>query len=237
MIGDSTQFTPCESCFLQFIPLVHFDPVFIRQGSQRSATESHRASTRTPGGCSSPSRQYIAYSAPFSDPYEQAMEITSPFSTYNLLIRTREKNKTKPKNAPPLRGRVTLPQDPRLVRDTILVFAEPNSKSRQLAEEVGVDYLGAEDLFEPLTTGEITPAKVLSTPGMLPAVTRELARFLGPKGMMPTTRRGGVGEGEELVERIKEAKGSLDWQADDRGWINVGASTACFHIRPDHVSQ
>ncbi len=115
--------------------------------------------------------------------------------------------------------------DPRRSSDTVLVFAEPNSASRRLVEEVGVTYLGGDELFEPLLSGEITPTKVLSTPGMLPSVTQALARFLGPKGLMPTTRRGGVGEGEELVARIKEAKGSLDWKADERGWVMAGASS------------
>lgn len=135
------------------------------------------------------------------------------------MIHTRDKTKTRAKHSTALRGRVTLPMDPRRTSDTVLVFAEPNSPSRRLAEEVGVTYLGGDELFEPLLNGEINPTKVLSTPGMLPSVTQALARFLGPKGLMPTTRRGGVGEGEELVQRIKEAKGSLDWKADERGWV------------------
>lgn len=145
------------------------------------------------------------------------------------MIRTREKNKSKHKNSAGVRGRVTLPQDPRVESDTVLVFAEPNSASRRLAEEVGVTYLGGDELFEPLLNGEINPTKVLSSPGMLPAVTQALARFLGPKGMMPTTRRGGVGEGEELVDRIKEAKGSLDWKANERGWVTAG------ELAPHHL--
>ena len=165
----------------------------------------------------------------FAEALDQAFEIASPNSSYTLMIRTREKNKAKLKHAAPLRGRVSLPQDPRKESDTVLVFAEPNSASRTLAEQAGVAYLGGDELFEPLLNGEITPTKVLSTPGMLPRVTQALARFLGPKGMMPTTRRGGVGEGEQLVERIREAKGSLDWKADERGWVTAGPSAPIAH--------
>lgn len=56
---------------------------------------------------------------------------------------------------------------------------------------------------------------------MLGVITSKLARFLGPKGMMPTTRRGGVGQDEELVLRIQEAKGALDWIADSNGRVQT----------------
>ena len=114
---------------------------------------------------------------------------------------------------------MTLPRDPRRSSDVILVFAEPNSKSAQLARDAGVTYVGATELIDALLAGEIHPTKVLTTPGMLPTVTGRLARFLGPKGLMPTARRGGVGEGEELVERIKEAKGAMDWKTDEKGRV------------------
>jgi large subunit ribosomal protein L1 len=39
---------------------------------------------------------------------------------------------------------------------------------------------------------------------------------------MPTVRRGGVGEGQELVERIREAKGAFDWMVNDEGLIKAG---------------
>jgi len=84
-----------------------------------------------------------------------------------------------------------------------------------------VTYLGGKELFGPILAGEIQPTKVLSTTGMLPQVTQSLARFLGPKGLFPTARRGGVGDGLELVRRIREAKGSLDWQADRMGAVTA----------------
>jgi large subunit ribosomal protein L1 len=73
-------------------------------------------------------------------------------------------------------------------------------------------------------SGEIAPTKVLATPSMLPAVSRQLARFLGPKGLMPSPKRGGVGEGEELGKRIREAGGTLEWKADKLGVIRARKS-------------
>ena len=152
--------------------------------------------------------------------HTQALEIEKPGSAYSLTIYL-ARPKGKGSRAPTVRGRVVLPFDPRKSTDVLLVFAEANSISARLAREAGVAYVGAEDLFEPLLNGEIEPTKVLSTPGMLGSVTARLARFLGPKGLMPTVRRGGVGEGEELVEKIKEAKGATDWMSDARGVIRA----------------
>lgn len=63
---------------------------------------------------------------------------------------------------------------------------------------------------------------MLATPGMMGAVQSKLARFLGPKGLMPVAKRGGVGEGDELAQRIKEAGGLMEWKADKLGVVRAG---------------
>jgi hypothetical protein len=56
---------------------------------------------------------------------------------------------------------------------------------------------------------------------MMGAVQSKLARFLGPKGLMPVAKRGGVGEGDELAQRIKEAGGLMEWKADKLGVVRA----------------
>ena len=107
----------------------------------------------------------------------------------------------------------------------ILVFTEPSSPSSAAAQAAGAHIVGGEELIPKILSGEILPTKVLSTPGMLGAVSRSLARFLGPKGLMPSAKRGGVGEGEELGKRIKEAGGTLEWKADKLGVIRARTSS------------
>jgi large subunit ribosomal protein L1 len=152
----------------------------------------------------------------------QAIELENPSATVNLTLDLRSKNEKDNARNSSLRGRVSLAADPRKTVDVVLVFAEPGSESEKLAKAEKVAYVGASDLFEQLLEGEIQPTKILSTPGLLPSVTQNLARFLGPKGLMPTVRRGGVGEGQELVERIREAKGAFDWMVNDEGLIKAG---------------
>lgn len=128
------------------------------------------------------------------------------------------------KSSLPLRGRVSLPLGARRAPEVILVFSEPNSPSSLSAQAAGAHIIGGEELFPKVLNGEIQPTKVLTTPSMLPAVQRQLARFLGPKGLMPSPKRGGVGEGEELGKRIKEAGGTLEWKADKLGVIRARTS-------------
>lgn len=145
----------------------------------------------------------------------RALEIANPSSAYSLEIRT------KVKRGQTLRGRAALPTDPRRVTDTIVVFAPTDSPSAEAAKEAGANYVGDVDLFPKILSGEIVPTKVLSTPSMLPAVSKSLARFLGPKGLMPVTKRGTVGEGQELGRLIKAAGGTLDWKTDKEGYIRA----------------
>jgi large subunit ribosomal protein L1 len=149
----------------------------------------------------------------------QALEISNPSSAYSLTLTTHHS-----KSSLPLRGRVQLPLEARRAPEVILVFAEPSSPSFDAATAAGAHIIGGEELFPKILSGEIQPTKILSTPGMMPAVSKSLARYLGPKGLMPSAKRGGVGEGEELGKRIKEAGGTLEWKADKLGVIRARTS-------------
>ncbi|WVQ86157.1 hypothetical protein IAT38_008325 [Cryptococcus sp. DSM 104549] len=153
----------------------------------------------------------------------RALEITRQSSAYSLTLSTKS-----PKGALPVRGTFVLPNDPRRTSETILVFAEQSSPSAALARSAGAAYVGAENLINPLLEGAIVPTRVLATPGMMQLVTSRLARFLGPKGLMPVAKRGGVAEGDELVMRIKEAAGSMDYRADKQGEVRVAVARLTF---------
>lgn len=163
---------------------------------------------------------------------QQALEIGNPSSAYSLTLQTHHS-----KSSLPLRGRVSLPLDARRAPEVILVFSEPNSPSSSAAQSAGAHIVGGEVLFARVLNGEIQPTKVLTTPAMLPAVQRQLARFLGPKGLMPSPKRGGVGEGEELGRRIREAGGTLEWKADKLGVIRARKCPSTSSISSFHISH
>nr|XP_019050782.1 50S small subunit ribosomal protein L1 [Kwoniella bestiolae CBS 10118]OCF29712.1 50S small subunit ribosomal protein L1 [Kwoniella bestiolae CBS 10118] len=146
----------------------------------------------------------------------RALEIANPTSSYSLTLSTKST-----KSSLPIRGHFHLPLDPRRSSETILVFAEPNSPSSTLAKQAGAAYVGGEELFEAVLSGKVSPTRCLATPGMMPQVTRNLARYLGPKGLMPVAKRGLVGEGEELAEKIRDAAGRMEYRADKEGLVRI----------------
>jgi large subunit ribosomal protein L1 len=65
---------------------------------------------------------------------------------------------------------------------------------------------------------------------MLPQITAKLARFLGPKGLMPTARRGTVVN--DVAGAIGGLEGKLEWKGDREGCIRVAigrvSPSVCF---------
>nr|XP_019007815.1 50S small subunit ribosomal protein L1 [Kwoniella pini CBS 10737]OCF46596.1 50S small subunit ribosomal protein L1 [Kwoniella pini CBS 10737] len=155
----------------------------------------------------------------------RALEIANPTSSYSLTLSTKST-----KSSLPIRGHFHLPLDPRRSSETILVFAEPNSPSSNLAKAAGAAYVGGEELFESVLSGKISPTRCLATPGMMPQVTRNLARYLGPKGLMPVAKRGLVGEGQELADKIRDAAGRMEYRADKEGLVRIPVARMDFEI-------
>lgn len=162
----------------------------------------------------------------------RALEIGNPNSVFDLELITKV-----PKQGHMLRGQVVLPMDPRKGQreEVLVVFAEPNSPSADLAKALPGTVVGAQELCEPILEGEIQPTRVFATPGLLPMVTKNLARFLGPKGMMPTVKRGTVGEGRKLADLIRESGSKIDWAANDLGIIRL--SVAKMTWSPDAIEE
>lgn len=65
--------------------------------------------------------------------------------------------------------------------------------------------------------GQVVPTKLIAHPSMMSLFTPQMARFLGPKGLMPSERRGTVTT--DLASAVKAAVGGLDWKADDKGCV------------------
>lgn len=90
------------------------------------------------------------------------------------------------KSTPPIRGSISLPRGVKQ-EAAILVFAE--GKKAEEARSAGAAYVGGQELIEQVKNGDIKFDKCLATPDMLPAVAK-IARVLGPKGLMPTLKKG-----------------------------------------------
>jgi len=142
----------------------------------------------------------------------RAVEVATPNAAYEITITTKF---VRGQAAP--RGRISLPRDARAKAETVLVFA--SGKSAVSAKTAGAHYVGGEELFEDILSSKILPTKVICTPVLLPSVQQKLARFLGPKGLMPAEKRGTVTS--NVAAAVKQAQGTMNWKGDRLGVIRA----------------
>ena len=76
-----------------------------------------------------------------------------------------------------------------------------------------------------LATGKIHATTILCSPALIRAITPRLGRVLGPKGLMPSERRGTVTE--DFSGFIRNLIGTSEWKADKRGAIRVPFAKVC----------
>lgn len=111
----------------------------------------------------------------------KAMEVGHPSHQIEAHIQCKIE-----KSTPLIRGSLVLPKSIKQ-EATIVVFA--TGKKADEARAAGAQYVGGEELIEQVQKGEFKFDKCISTPQMFPAVTK-IARILGPKGLMPTVKKG-----------------------------------------------
>jgi large subunit ribosomal protein L1 len=122
-----------------------------------------------------------------------------------------------------VRGVVSLPNGSgRTVR--VGVFAR-GAKADE-ARAAGADVVGAEDLVEKVSGGEINFDRCIATPDMMPLVGR-LGKVLGPRGMMPNPKVGTVTM--DITNAVKGAKGgSVEFRVEKAGIVQAGIGKASF---------
>jgi large subunit ribosomal protein L1 len=122
-----------------------------------------------------------------------------------------------------VRGVVNLPNG--IGKDLrVAVFAK-GDKAKE-AEEAGADIVGADELVEKVSSGEIDFERCIATPDMMPLVGK-LGKVLGPKGLMPNPKIGTVTN--DVSGAVKSAKaGSVEYRNDKSGIIHAGVGKVSF---------
>jgi len=122
-----------------------------------------------------------------------------------------------------VRGVVSLPKGTgKTVR--VAVFAK-DAKADE-ARAAGAAAVGAEDLIDALTPGNIDFDRCIATPDMMGMVGR-VAKILGPKGMMPNPKLGTVTP--NVGQAVKDAKGGqVEYRVEKAGIIHSGIGKASF---------
>ena len=122
-----------------------------------------------------------------------------------------------------VRGVVTLPNGSgRTLR--VGVFAR-GAKADE-AKAAGADVVGAEDLVEKVSKGEIDFDRCIATPDLMPLVGR-LGKVLGPRGIMPNPKVGTVTM--DVTNAVKGAKGgAVEFRVEKAGIVQAGVGKASF---------
>jgi len=122
-----------------------------------------------------------------------------------------------------VRGVVSLPNGSgRTAR--VAVFAK-GAKAEE-AKRAGADIVGAEDLAEQVSKGEINFDRCIATPDMMGIVGR-LGKVLGPRGLMPNPKVGTVTM--DVTQAVKDAKGgAVEFRVEKAGIVHAGVGKASF---------
>ena len=122
-----------------------------------------------------------------------------------------------------VRGVCNLPNGTgRTVR--VAVFAR-GGKAEE-ARAAGADIVGAEDLVEQVTGGNIAFDRCIATPDMMGLVGR-LGKVLGPRGLMPNPRVGTVTM--NISQAVKDAKGgAVEFRVEKAGIVHGGVGKVSF---------
>ncbi|KAK9317918.1 ribosomal protein L1-like protein [Lipomyces starkeyi] len=135
--------------------------------------------------------------------YLKAAEVGRPEKTSTITITLKL---ALPLHFQSLRGTVRLPKLPQAER--VAVFTE-NPEIAEAALKAGATFAGGDELVNQVKNGEVTFEKSFATPGALPQL-RGVQRLLGPKGLMPSERRGTVAD--DVVGLLETSHGALDFR-------------------------
>jgi large subunit ribosomal protein L1 len=106
----------------------------------------------------------------------------------------------------------------------VAVFAR--GPKAEEAKAAGADVVGAEDLVEQVSKGNINFDRCIATPDMMGLVGR-LGKVLGPRGLMPNPRVGTVTM--DVTTAVKGAKGgAVEFRVEKAGIVQAGVGKASF---------
>ncbi len=122
-----------------------------------------------------------------------------------------------------LRGATLLPHGlGKKVR--IVVFAKGEKAVE--AGNLGVEFVGGDDLAKKITEGWLDFDQVVATPDMMGVVGR-LGKVLGPRGLMPNPKLGTVTfEVEKAITELKA--GRAEYRVDKAGIVHLSVGRATF---------
>ena len=125
-----------------------------------------------------------------------------------------------------LRTTIILPKGSgKQIKIAVLIASVSTVETERLLKE-GATLVGSDDLILEISKGNLDFDLLLTTPEMMPRLTK-LGKFLGPRGLMPSTKTGTVTT--DLYSSLNEFKaGKIECRADKTGVVHVLFGTSKF---------
>jgi large subunit ribosomal protein L1 len=96
----------------------------------------------------------------------------------------------------------------------------------QEALDAGADKAGSQEIIDSIKSGKIDYDSYIATPDMM-AMVGQVARVLGPKGLMPNPKLGTVAV--KIADAVKNIKsGQVEFRVDKAGIIHAGIGKSSF---------
>lgn len=125
-----------------------------------------------------------------------------------------------------VRGMISLPHG---TGKSVRVAVIAKDAKADEAKKAGADLVGAEDLITDIKNGKIDFDRCIATPDMM-GLVGQVAKILGPKGMMPNPKLGTVTP--DVAKAVSEAKaGSIEFRAEKNGIIHAGVGKSSFDAK------
>lgn len=155
-----------------------------------------------------------------------------------------------PKGTTLPKGRLTWPRETKSQsEERVLVFAQ--GRQADEAKNAGAHIVGGLELVDDVSfflipsctwfteeapqiiNGRHNPTTILCVPSLLHSISPKLGKLLGPKGLMPSERRGTVTE--DVAGYIRKMKDSVEWKSDQNGTIRTAiAKVSERSLRADY---
>ena len=124
-----------------------------------------------------------------------------------------------------IRGVVSLPHG---TGKSVRVLALCSPDKEQEAKDAGADYAGLDEFLEKIKTGWLEFDVVIAMPQLMGKIG-QVARVLGPRGLMPNPKSGTVTQ--EVGKAVSEVKkGKIDFRVDKFGVMHVSLGRVSFSV-------